>query len=456
MAGISVPLRRLLGSRSILAQSAGYAVAGLSMAGPWLLTALHMQILGRLDLPGVAWKDLQAFQSVVLYVYGGSMLLTGLFQLVAARHLSDRLFVHDRDAVVPASTAAALVSLALHGIAAGAAVILLRPPPMLAMAEVALFGAVGLVSSGMIYLGVLRSFGLILAAFVAGMAVALAATQALAPSLGLTGLVLGFAAGHGFIAAAFLSRLRAEFPSRRAWDFGLLRTALRHPALAIIGLAAAGAIWIDKMIFWSSPWSLRSDAGLGICPLVDNGFFLASFTILPALVILFIRLEGSFHDKYAHFFGSLRAGADLPTIRRGRAEVVESFDATMTRIAVIQGLATFGAILLAPQLLQAFRQDWISFYVFRTACLSAYLQMLALAILLSSIHLALYRIAVTVALVNLLAGAIGAWATRHAGPEFLGVGSVAAGALALLAGYPWLRSVLSNLERHTFMSQVGS
>jgi len=40
MAGISLPLRRLLGSRSILAQSAGYAIAGLSMAGPWLLTAL--------------------------------------------------------------------------------------------------------------------------------------------------------------------------------------------------------------------------------------------------------------------------------------------------------------------------------------------------------------------------------------------------------------------------------
>lgn len=456
MAGISLPLRRLLGSRSFLAQTAGYAVAGLSMAGPWLLTALHMQVLGRLELPGVSWKELQAFQSVVLYVYCASMLLTGLIQLVAARHVSDRLFVRDRDAVSPAYSSAALLSLLVHGAAALVAVAILRPPPALALAEVALFGSVGLVSSGMIYLGVLRSFPLILAGFAAGMATALAASQALAPTLGLAGLVFGFAAGHGLIAAVFHSRLRAEFPSRRPWDFGLLRTAVRHPALAVIGVAAAGAIWVDKMIFWSGPWSLRSDAGLRICPLVDNGFFLASFTILPALVILFIRLEGSFHDKYALFFGSLRGGADLPTIRRSRAEVVASFDATIVRIAVLQGMATFGAILLAPQLLQTFRQDWISFYVFRAACLGAYLQTLALAILLSSIHLALYRIALAVSLVNLIAGAIGAWVTREAGPEYLGMGTVAAAGLSLLVGYPWLRSVLANLERHTFMSQIGS
>ena len=291
---------------------------------------------------------------MVLYSYCGSMLLTGLFQLVAARHLSDRLFVRERDAVAPAYSAAALLSLVVHGAAAAVAVLFLRPPPLLASAEIALFGAVGLVSSGMIYLGVLRSFTLILAAFVAGMAVALAVSQVLAASLGLAGLVFGFAAGHGLIAAVFLSRLRAEFPSRRPWDFGLLRTALRHPALVLIGVArAARSDRQDDLL--GGPWSLRSEAGLRICPLVDNGFFIASFTIVPALVLLFIRLEGSFHDKYAHFFGSPRSGADLPTIRRSRPEVVASFDATMTRMAVIQGMATFGAILLAPPLLQAFR-----------------------------------------------------------------------------------------------------
>src|SRR6185295_13853807 len=348
MAGINLPLRRLLSSRSLLAQSAGYAYAGLAMAGPWLLTSAYMQVLGRLDLPGISLDHLQSFQAIVLYSYCGSMLVTGLYQLVAARHLSDRLFKKDVAAVVPAYAGTALLGLLLHGLAGGIAILVLKPPLELAAAELALFGAVGLVSSGMIFLGVLRNFSMILAAFVAGLAVGLALSQVLGPAFGLPGLVAAFAAGHAMIAAVFLSRLRVEFSSRRPWDPGLASTAARHPGLVFIGLAYAGGIWIDKIIYWTGPWGLRSPAGLRICPMFDNGFFLASFTVLPALVILFIRLEGSFHDKYAAFYRALRKGADLETIRDCRAAIVESFAATMRRIAVIQGMVTLGAILLAP------------------------------------------------------------------------------------------------------------
>lgn len=456
MAGISLPLRSLLGSRSFVAQAAGYAYAGLAMAGPWLLTSLHMQLLGLLEIPGVTSADLQSFQAVVLYAYCGSMILTGLLQLASARHLSDRLFVKDTGAVVPSFTGTAILSLVLHGIVGAAAIAWLRPPPTLALAELALFGIVGLVSSGMIFLGVLRSFSIILVAFVAGMAVALALSQILGARAGLPGLIAGFAAGHALIAAVFLAKLRAEFPARRPWTFGLIGTAARHPALPVIGLATAASIWIDKILFWTGPWALESGVGLRICPLYDNGFFLASFTVLPALVILFVRLEGSFHDKYVQFYDALRGGADLQAIRRARVEIVDSFSATLVRIAVIQGLVTFAAILVAPPLIEQLRLDWISFYVFRASCLAAYVQMLALAVLLSAIHLALYRIAVVMSVASLLAGAAGAWATRAAGPEYLGFGSLAAATLALLIGFPWIRSVLTNLERHTFMRQVGS
>ncbi len=456
MAGISLPLRRLLSSRSLLAQTAGYAYAGLAMAGPWLLTSAYMQVLGALGVSGVTRAEFQSFQAIVLYASCGSMLLTGLVQLVAARHLSDRLFRKDISAVVPAFATTAAASLLLHGLAAGIAIALLKPPAPIAAAEAALFGVVGLVSSGMIFLGVLRNFAMILSAFAAGMAAALALSQLLAPAFGLTGLLGAFAAGHGLIAAVFLSRLRVEFPARRDWDGSLASTMARHPSLVVIGVALAGGIWVDKIVGWAGPWSVRSDAALRICPIYDNGFFLASFTVLPALVILFIRLEGSFHDRYARFFAALRQGADLQTIRRCRGEIVESFSATLVRISVIQGMVTVGAILVAPYLMQEGRLDWVSFYVFRAACLGAYVQMLALTVLLSAIHLALYRIALVMALVDLAAGLLAAWATWTAGPEYLGFGSVAAGGLALLVGYPWIRSVLSALERYTFMSQVGT
>src|SRR6516162_11421782 len=140
----------------------------------------------------------------------------------------------------------------------------------------------------------------------------------------------------------------------------------------LVGAAFAGGIWIDKIVFWTGPWGRASDVGLRICPVYDNGFFLASFTVLPALVLLFIRLEGSFHDKYAQFYAALRQGADLQTIRRSRGEIVESFGTTLVRLAVIQGMVTLAAVIYAPALMDLFGLDWISFYVFRAACLGAY------------------------------------------------------------------------------------
>ncbi len=118
-------------------------------------------------------------------------------------------------------------------------------------------------------------------------------------------------------------------------------------------------------------------------------------------------------------------------------------------------MVTLGAIVFAPYLIEKFRLDWVSFYVFRAACLGAYVQVLAMAVLLSAIHLALYRIALVAALVDFGAGLAGAWITVQAGPEYLGFSSVVAGGLALLVSYPWIRSVLNSLERHTFMTQVG-
>jgi uncharacterized membrane protein len=456
VAGISLPLRRLLSSRSFLAQGAGYAYAGLAMAGPWLLASAYMQVVCRLGIPGLTAPDLQSFQALVLYSACGSMLLTGLLQLVAARHLSDHLFRKDLSAVSPAFATTAALSLALHGLVAGIAIAIQRPPAALGAAELALFGAAGLVSSGMIFLGVLQNFAMILGAFTAGIAVAVALSEALAPRWGLTGLVASYAAGHGLIGAVFVSNLRAEFPARRDWEGSLASTTARHPSLVLIGLALAGGTWIDKIVCWAGPWSARTSVALPVCPIYDNGFFLASLSVLPALVILFIRLEGSFHDRYARFYAALRKGADLQTIRWTRGEIVASFAETLRRIAVIQGMVTLGAIVFAPHLIEEVRLDWASFYVFRASCLGAYVQMLAMAVLLSAVHLALYRIALVGALVDFGAGLAAAWVGVRAGPEYLGFSSVIAGGLTLLVGYPWIRSVLGTLERHTFMTQIGT
>lgn len=453
MAGVSLALRKLFGSRSYLAQAAGIAYAGLAMCGPWLATSVYMQLLNYAEIPGVSTEIRRNFQTFVLYGYCGSMILTGILQLGVARHVGDRIYLGDPKGLAPSYASASLLALLFHGLVAAIFVAVTRPDPLLAFAEISFFGSLALVWTGMIFLGVVRNFVLIFTSFVAGMAASFLLSWHLGPRAGLPGLLLGFAAGHGLIAAALGGALRAEFPADRAFDFGFLRTMARHPGLILTGLAYAGGVWIDKIVFWLSPHAVHSGMGVRSFPVYDNAAFLAYLTATPSLALVFIRLEVSFHEKYSRFYGAIREGADLRTIRQCRQDIGRSFRLTFGRLVIFQAAISSLAILLAPEILRWVRLDWSLYYSFRFLCIGAMLQVLMLAVLLAAIHLAFTRIALGMTLAYFLTAAVGTWLSLLAGPEFYGIGNLLAGLAGLGSGYPAVSRALADLESRTFMSQ---
>lgn len=453
MAGVSLALRRMLRSPFYGAQALGYVYAGIAMAGPWLLTSFFMVAVTWMDWGGRGEVERSVFQAIVLYGYGGSMILTGLFQLVVARHVSDELYLGRTGSVVSCAAGAGAVSLVLHLAAAAAFAALTRPPLLLAAAEVAFFGSVGQVWNAMIFLGTIRDYGTIVAAFAGGVGAGLGAAWGLAAPLGVPGLLFAFAIGHAVTAALLGARLRAEFPSEGGPRFAFARTFVRYPALMLIGVAYAGGVWVDKLILWAGPTAVRLPLGLTAFPLYDNAVFLAYLTIVPALALVFVRIEVSFHAAYRKFFGAIRHGADLEAIQGAHARLRGSLERSVRQVALLQGVLTGLVILLAPRLLEALRLDRVQYYVFRAACLGAYLQALVLALLLAGLHLAVYRPALGMTLAYFLACALGTAATALLGLPYYGYGTVAAGLTALAVGYPWILRRVRDLDYRTFMLQ---
>jgi uncharacterized membrane protein len=444
----------MLGGPSYAGQAAAYAYAGVAMAGPWLLTSLYMHAVNILGIGGLTLEERATFQALVLYGYCGSMLLTGAFQLVVARHVSDKLFVGQGGQVVPCYAGNALVTLALHLAAAAVFVAASRPPPLLAGAELAFFGSLGLVWNGMIFLGTIRNYMYIVVAFVAGIAASGAAAAALAAPLGVAGMLLAFSAGQALTVALLSARLRAEFPADGALSFSFFRTFRRFPSLLFIGLAYTGGIWIDKLIFWAGPYAYRLPSGLTSFPLYDNAVFLAYLTVVPALALVFVRVEVSFYHKYRRFFGAIRHGAELEAVGRARRQILASFDESLRRIAGLQGTVTLLVVLFAPRVLEGLGLDWVQYYIFRVACLGAFLQVIILTLLLAALHLALYRPALGMTLTYFLTGAAATVVTAILGLETYGYGFLAAGLAALAVGFPWIRRLIRTLDVRTFMDQA--
>lgn len=453
MAGVSLPLRRLLGSRSYLGQFVAYLYAGLAMTGPWLLTALALVLLNAADFAGAPQPEREVFQAVALYGYFGSMVLTGIVQLGVARYLSDEVFLGRVERIRPTFAAAGLASLALHVAVAGAFVAATRPGLHLGLAEVAFFGSLGLVWIGMLFLGLVRNFIYIVASFVVGLAAGGILAFRLAPTLGAAGLTWAFAAAHALVAALLAARIRTEFPSDRAPDYGFLRMMLRYPELPALGVVWAAATWADKVVFWAGPYGWTVAPGLSTFPLYDNSVYLAYLTTVPALVLLFIRLEVSFYERFRAFDDALRNGAPLAKVREARHSLQEAFEETLKRVVVLQAPLTLAVIVLAPQILGALGIDWIQYYLFRVACAGAFLHVVALAVLLTLLHLGFYVRALVMAAVFCAATtAATVWAMGR-GLELFPFGYPLGAAAALVAGYVLLVRALPRLEFRLLTAQ---
>jgi uncharacterized membrane protein len=451
MAGVSLALRRLLGSRSSVEQAAAFAYAGLAMAGPWLITAAVLVLLAReVDVPSKA-DARREFQAWVLHAYAVSAVLLGGLQLGAARHVSDRLYRGDARPLVPTFAGLALSSLALHALAAAGLAAVARPSPALAVAGAALMESLGLVGAALVFLGALRRFSLVLLAFALGGGVGLALRWTVFDGPGAEKPLWALAGANLFVFVFVAARLRAEFPSAGGCDYAWLGTLRRHPLLAVTGLAGAAGVWVDKAVHWFGPLSDRTPSGLPISPVYDQAFYLASLTVIPALSLLFVRIEVALHDRSRAFFRAMETGADLETVRRARRDLGRCFQDGLWRLVRLQAPLSLLAVVALPGLLEAVGAGWVQYYPFRLLCVAALLHVLVQAHVLAALHLGLYGLAATTAVAHAAGVAVFTTLALQAGWSYAGVGPVAGALAALALCHPAYRRAIRSLDRRTFL-----
>ena len=102
MAGIGFELRKLLRKDTLSGLLQAYAFAGIIGSGPWILSIVGILAIGLLSHAVVVPSFLVTqFQTSVTYLITISLVLTGGLQLAFTRFVSDRLFEHSDDSVVP-------------------------------------------------------------------------------------------------------------------------------------------------------------------------------------------------------------------------------------------------------------------------------------------------------------------------------------------------------------------
>jgi polysaccharide biosynthesis protein PelG len=456
LAGIGFELRKILNRDSYFALVRAYAYAGLISSGPWVLSILGLVAIGLLSVniavPNVL---ITQFQVSVTYLIMASLILTGVLQLSFTRWVSDQLFGHRSDIIVPNFAGVLLVT----NLVAGSLSLLLvfasfgSESVMYRALLVAGFVTMCDVWIATIFMSGLKFYKTIVALFGGGYGISVL-LAVLLRGQGLEGLLAGYIIGQFLMLMGMVFIILRSFPAEKLIAFDCFRPGAMYPTLMAVGLLFNFAIWADKIVFWVAADTGQPVIGpLRASVIYDMPVFLAYLGIIPGMAVFLVRFETDFVEWYDRFYNAVREGGSLEEIARMRDEMVFAIRQGLFDIIKIQTLAVLVLVVFAPTLFDKLNISALYLPLFYVDAVAASLQVALLAVMNVFFYLDKRpAVLATVALLSVLNVLLSVVSLRL-GVVFYGYGFALAMLVTLVFSLALLERKLGRLEYETFMLQ---
>ena len=456
MAGIGFELRKILNRDSYFALVRAYAYAGLISSGPWVLSILGLVAIGLLSV-NIAVPNLliSQFQVSVTYLIMASLILTGVLQLSFTRWVSDQLFGHRSDTIVPNFAGVLLVTNLVAGSLSLVLVFASFSGESVIYRALLVAGFVTMsdVWLATIFMSGLKFYKTIVLLFAGGYGVSVV-LAVLLRGQGLEGLLAGYIVGQFLMLMGMVFIILRSFPAERLIAFDCFRPGAMYPTLMAVGLLFNFAIWADKIVFW-----LAADTGhpvigpLRASVIYDMPVFLAYLGIIPGMAVFLVRFETDFVEWYDKFYNAVREGGSLEEIARMRDEMVFAIRQGLFDIIKIQTLSVLVLVVFAPTLFDKLNISPLYLPLFYVDAVAASLQVALLAVMNVFFYLDKRReVLATVALLAALNVLLSIVSLRL-GVVFYGYGFALAMLVTLVFSLRVLERKLGRLEYETFMLQ---
>ena len=456
MAGIGFELRKILNRDSYFALVRAYAYAGLISSGPWVLSILGLVAIGLLSV-NIAVPNLliSQFQVSVTYLIMASLILTGVLQLSFTRWVSDQLFGHRSDTIVPNFAGVLLVTNLVAGSLSLVLVFASFSGESVIYRALLVAGFVTMsdVWLATIFMSGLKFYKTIVVLFAGGYGVSVV-LAVLLRGQGLEGLLAGYIVGQFLMLMGMVFIILRSFPAERLIAFDCFRPGAMYPTLMAVGLLFNFAIWADKIVFW-----LATDTGhpvigpLRASVIYDMPVFLAYLGIIPGMAVFLVRFETDFVEWYDKFYNAVREGGSLEEIARMRDEMVFAIRQGLFDIIKIQTLSVLVLVVFAPTLFDKLNISPLYLPLFYVDAVAASLQVALLAVMNVFFYLDKRReVLATVALLAALNVLLSIVSLRL-GVVFYGYGFALAMLVTLVFSLRVLERKLGRLEYETFMLQ---
>lgn len=341
MAGIGFELRKV----ASLGTARGIFQASLSgimiVAGPWLIT-IGTILLFRHPALGIPDSFRELFTASTVYIYAGSLIMTGGFHYIFTRILSDYLYRNEYGRAFAYTLRYILRSSTLLIPTALLMARTLMPgdsiPIMHKLGFVLLFFFINHIWILMLTASAIRHFNQLLICFLVGMGSSLICMRLAMLYLGPDSLLLAYTTGQALIFVLLLAILYKGMGWERLVRKGEFIHYIRsYPCLFITGFLYYGALWGDKIAYWFLRGERASGTAMRLYTEYDLVVYFTNLMMIPALVFFVIYSETEFFISLKKMLDSL-TGKTVKTIQTRKYALISATKRILREQAALQAV----------------------------------------------------------------------------------------------------------------------
>lgn len=456
MAGIGFELRKILQRDNLLSLIQAYTYAAVISSGSWVLSIIGILIIGFMsNAINLESDHVTQFQVSITYIIAGSLILTGPFQLSLTRFTADRLYEKREDIVLTNFHGVALVATLISGTLGLMFVAFLFPDEsvlyrILLLASFVLLCNIWLAT---IFLSGIKQYKAIVALYFLGYAVTVLMSMVF-KHWQLEGLMGSFVIGHALMLTSMWILILRNFPAKQFISFEIFDRKLIYPMLLWIGFLYNFGVWVDKFMFWYTPYTSSPVIGpFRASVIYDVPIFLSYLSIIPGMAIFLVRMETDFVEYYDKFYNMVREGGSLELIEDYRNNMVETIRFGIFEIVKIQMVVSLIVVVMGEYILPWLKISTLYLPLLYVDVISASLQMVFLGILNVLFYLDRRFIVLCLTGGFAVLNIIFTYISIQLGPIFFGYGFAIAMLMTVLVSFVWLTNKIEKLEYETFMLQ---
>lgn len=460
MAGIGFELKKIVDKDGYFSSARAYFMSLIITIGPMILSILIFLFMQNiLKNFGESFKNIQLFNSIIIYSFLISFLSSSFFNMLMSRYVSDCIYIKAKGKIVESLIGVSVLYSIIVSIFISLLFINSNLNIYLKLLTLTISILLGIMWIEITYLSAVKNYLKIVGFFFIGILIII-----LSMNIGIRFLeinpfysaLISMILGYVFISISFLIILYKEFgvyDLRIRNCIGFIKSIDNYYELIFIGAFLAIGVYGHNIVIWFTNDATVIENTFRIASFYDVPSFYALLSIIPMAVMFMLKVETEIYPIYKEFYDFVGDSGSINEIKRAKKKLIDIVILNMKNMIEVQFIWSIGFLVLGFKLLPRMGFDNTSLQIFGILIIAvlSYISMTFLILLL--LYFDRRKECLKITTIFLISSVGLSILSVLLGKDFYGYGFLVASLLSLVVAFREINIFFKNIEYKTFSSQ---